>query len=136
MVLKTSSRSLHCKNFSSSKTSWRPVENVLKTSWKDVLKTSWRHLAKHLEDVLKICLEDVLKICLEDVLKTGVEDAWRHVLKLSWRHILKTSWRHYGEKQNTCWRANKSKYVSNKSIFHNLYLTILRRIQNALIRTQ
>ena len=57
---------------------------VLKTSWKtkncyaeDVLKTSWRRL----EDVLKTCLGDVLETCLEDVLNTCVED----VLKMSWR---------------------------------------------------
>ena len=42
----------------------------------------------------------------------------RRVLKKSWRHTLKTSWRHHGEKQNTYWGSNKSKCVSNKSIFH------------------
>ena len=36
------------------KTSWRRLENVLKTSWQDVLKTSW----KHLEDVLKTYGQD------------------------------------------------------------------------------
>ena len=95
------------------------LQDALKTSWKtkncyaeDVLKTSWRH-----------------------VLKTS----WRHVLKMSWRHILKTSWRHYGGKQNTYWEylylTNLNVYVTNL-YFINLYLTILRRIQIALIRTQ
>ena len=95
LVLKTSSTRLQRNSFTSSKTSWKTkycyAEDVFKTSWRHVLKTSWRH-----------------------VLKTS----WRHVLKMSWRHILKTSWRHYGEKQNTYWGSNKSKYVSNKTIFH------------------
>ena len=90
---------------------------------------SWRRLhhvfsVRHLEDIL----QDVLKTSwktkncyAEDVLKTS----WRHVLKTSWRHVLKTSWRHV---LKTLWRkakyllgisvSNKSKCVSNKSIFH------------------
>ena len=89
--------------------SWR---HVLKTSWRHVLRMSWRH-----------------------VLKTS----WRHVLKMSWRHVLKTSWRHYGDKQNTYWGylylTNLNVYLANL-YFTNLYLTILRRIQSALIRAQ
>ena len=79
------------------------LQDVLKTEkllrWRHVLKTSWRY---------------VLMTSWRPILKTS----WRHVLKMSWRHILKTSWRHYGEKQNTYWGPNKSKYVSNKSIFY------------------
>ena len=48
-VLKTSSIRLQRNNFSSSKTYWRYLEDVLKTSWKtrncygeDFFKTSWR----------------------------------------------------------------------------------------------
>ena len=71
-----------------------------------VLKTSSRHVFKTcLEDVLKTCLEDVLKTCLEDVLKTCLED----VLKILWRqakYLLGIS------------VSNKSKCVSNKSIFN------------------
>ena len=75
--------------------SWRCLEDmswrhVLKTSWRHVLKTSWRH-------VLKTCLEDVLKTCLEDVLKT----LWRKA-----KYLLGIS------------VSNKSKCVSNKSIFY------------------
>ena len=75
-------------------------------------KTSWRH---------------VLKM------------SWRHVFKMSWRHALKTSWRHYGDKQYIYWGylylTNLNVHLTN-IYFTNLYLTILRRIQNALIRTQ
>ena len=82
------------------------LEDVLKTSWRHVLKTSWKHV---------------------------LETSWRHVLKMSWRHILKTSWRHYGDKQNTYWGYL---YLTNLNVYlTNLYLTILRRIQNALSRT-
>ena len=60
------------------------------------------------------------------------------VLKAFWRHVLKTSWKHYGDKQNTYWGhlylTNVNVYVTNL-YFTNLYLAILRRIQNALIRT-
>ena len=62
-----------------------------------------------LEDVLKTCLEDVLKTCLEDALKTCLED----VLKILWRqtkYLLGISVCLSGD--------NKSKCVSNKSVFH------------------
>ena len=75
--------------------------------------------------------------------------SWWHVLKMSWRHVLKCfedmSWRrledimrHYRDKEITYWRylylTNINVYLTNL-YFTNLYLTILRRIQNALIRT-
>ena len=104
-VLKTSSTRLQRNNFTTSKTSWR---HLAKMSWgrlEDFLKASWK---------TKNCYA-------EDVLKTS----WRHALKTSWRHVLKTSWRHV---LKTLWRkakyllgisvSNKSKCVSNKSIFH------------------
>ena len=52
------------------KTSWRRLENVLKTSWQDVLKTSW----KRLEDVLKTYGQDKYIGLDQDVLKTSFED--------------------------------------------------------------
>ena len=124
-VLKTSSTHLQRSNFTSSKTSWRHrlkqdiFQNILRTSWQmkncypeDVLKTPWRH-----------------------VLKTS----WRLVLKMCWIHILKTSSRHYRDKQNTYWERlylkNLNDYLTNR-YFTNLYLTILRQIQNVLNRTQ
>ena len=90
-VLKTSSTRLQRNKFSSSKTSWRRVENVL------------RHLARRLEDVLKRLgrrkivtlktpwrrLENVLRHLtrrLEDVLKTS----WGRkivMLKTPWRRL-------------------------------------------------
>ena len=91
----------------------QPSKHVL------VLKTSWRRLPRRKIVTLKM--------------------SWGHVLKTSWRHALKTSWRHYGYKQNTYWGltnlTNLNVYLTNL-YFTNLHLTILRRIQNALIRTQ
>ena len=104
--LKTSSTRFQCNNISSSKTSWRHLQDVFKTSWKkrncyveNVLKTSWR------------CFKDMSR------------------LKTSWRNIFKTSSRCFGD--NTSSRclgdkqfllrisvSNKSKCVSHKSIFH------------------
>ena len=92
-----SSTRLQRNNFTSFKTSWRRLEDVLE----DEKLLRWRRL----EDVLKTCLEDVLKTCLEDVLKTYLED----VFKTSWRQtkfLLLIS------------VSNKSKCVSNKSMFH------------------
>ena len=122
-VLKTSSTRLQCNNFTSSKTSWRRLEDVFKTS----RKTSWRRLGRR-----KIV---TLKTSWRHVLKTS----WRHVLKTSWRHILKTSSRRLGGKQNFYWwylyLTNLNVYLTNLC-FTNLYLTNLRRIQNASLRTQ
>ena len=95
----------------------RRLEDILMTSWKHLAKTSWRHLERRLEDVLKTCIDDVLKTCLEDVLKTYLEDVLKTyleaVLKILWRqtkYLLGISVFLSG--------GNKSKCVSNKSIFH------------------
>ena len=85
-----------------------------KTSWRrfqdlsqDVFKTSWK---------TKNCYaEDVLKTYLENVFKTSRR-------KTKFLLVISVS--------------NKSKCVSNKSLFHKLYLRNLRRIQNASLRTQ
>ena len=89
----------------------------------DLLKTSWKRRSCYAEDALKT--------------------SWRHVLKMSWRHVFKTSQRFYGDKKNTYWGClytylgitNLNVYLTSL-YFTNLYLTILKRIQNALIRTQ
>ena len=124
-VLKTSSTRLQRNKFSSSKTSWRRVENVLrhlarrledvlKTSWEtkncyaeNALRTSWKHLEtshkttwRHLEDVLG----DEILLCwkrLEDILKICLEE----VLKTCLEDIFKTPWR----------QKNPGISVSNKS---------------------
>ena len=73
-VFKTSSRLLQCNNFSSSKTPWRRLQDVLQ----EVFKTSLRCLQDVLEDVKLLrwrCVEDVIKTCLEDVLKTSSRPA-------------------------------------------------------------
>ena len=87
-VLSTSSTRLQRKNFSSSKTSW-----MTKNCYgEDVLKTSWRHVFK---------------------------TSWRHILQTYWRYILKTSWRRLEDRKCLLGISvsNKSKCVSNKSIF-------------------
>ena len=115
-VLKTSSARLQRNNFRSCKTSWRGLEDVFKTS----PKTSSRRLGRRKNVTMKASsrrLEDVLKTCLEGVLKTYLED----VFKTSQRQtkvLLVIS------------VSNKSRCVSNKSLFHKLYLRKLRRIQN------
>ena len=113
-VLKTSSTRLQRNNFTSFKTSWIRLEDVFKTS----RKTSWRRLEDVLEEeklLRRRRLEDVLKTYLEDVFKTSRRET-KFLLVIS--------------------VSNKSKCVSNKSLFHKLYLRNLRRIQNASLRTQ
>ena len=66
---------------------------------------SWKTKNCYVEDVLKTCLEDVLKTCLEDVLKTCLEDALKTLLRQA-KYLLGIS------------VFNKSKCVSNKSIFN------------------
>ena len=98
-----------------------------------VLKTSWRSF-QHVFSVIILRLPRRL----EDALKTFYKTSWRRLgrrktvsLKTSSKLVLKTSWRHYGDKQMTYWVYLYLTYLR----FTNLYLTILRRIQNLLIRT-
>ena len=84
--------------------SWRRLQHVFSVTilrlprrLEDVLEDEKLLRWRRLEDVLKTCLEDVLKTCLEDVLKT----LWRQA-----KYLLGIS------------VSNKSKCVSNKSIFH------------------
>ena len=87
----------------------------------DVFKTSWKTKNCYAEDVLKTCLEDVLKTCLEDVLKTYLEDVLKtcleDVLKTCLEDVLKTLWRQAKYLLGIS-VSNKSKCVSNKSIFN------------------
>ena len=109
----------------------RRVEDVFKTYLEHVFtrlqrnkfsSSSWRHLGRR-----KIVTLNTSSRRLEDIFKT------------SWRHVLKTSLRRLGDKQNVYWGYL---YVTNLNVypanlyFTNPYLTNLRRIQNALIRTQ
>ena len=131
LVLKTSSRRLQdmC---------WRCVQHVLSVtffhlptrledSWKRLAKTIWRRLAnaswRHLEDFLKTCLEGALKTCLGDVLKTRLED----IVETS-KILTDTYWRYL-------YLTNLNVYLTDL-YFTNPYLTILRRIQSASLRTQ
>ena len=103
-------------------TSWRHLEVIFKTS----RKTSWRRLQDVLKDEKLLCwrrLHDVLKTCLEDVSKTCLEDFFMTSRRQT-KFLLVIS------------GSNKSKCVSNKSLFHKLYLRNLRRIQSASLRTQ
>ena len=99
------------------KTSWRRLEDVLKTL-EDVFKTSWRCL----EEVLKMYwrrLEDVLKTswrCLENLWPRRIYWSWpkrlEDVLITSWRRMAKTnilvltrtSWRRLEDVLKTSWR--------------------------------
>ena len=117
-----------------------------------IFNTSWRHL-QHVFNVIIFRLPR----CLEDVLKTSRETSWRRLrkrkivmlktssrqfFKTSWTHVLKTSWRHVW----TCCRqtryllgisvSNKSKYVSNNSIFHKSISDESKVNPKSLIRTQ
>ena len=97
-LAKTSLRRLGRQKIVTLKTSWKCLEEVLKTCLEDVLKTCLEEVLKTcLEDFLKVCLEDDLKICLEDVLKT----LWTQTKYLVGISV-----------------SNKSKCVSNKFIFH------------------
>ena len=118
-VLRTSSTLLQRNNFSSSKTSWRRLEDALTTSREtslrrrqeflktccktkncyaeDVFKTSCRHVLKTswrcLEDIFGRRLEEVLKTswkCLEEVFARRRED----FSKTFWRRLGKTSWKY------------------------------------------
>ena len=100
-----SSTRLQRNNFTSFKTSWR---RLAKTFWRrleDVLEDEKLLRWRRLEDVLKTCLEDVLKTCLEDVLKTYLEDVFKTSRRQT-KFLLVIS------------VSNKSKCVSNKSMFH------------------
>ena len=107
-VLKKPSTLFQRNNFLSSITSSRRLGRR-KIVTLNVFKTSCRHVL----NVLKTCLEDILKTCLEDVLKTCLED----VLKTYLEDVFKTS-----RRQTKCLLVisvpNKSKCVSNKSIFY------------------
>ena len=104
MVLKTSSGSLQdmysrrlqdisCRSFQNVfSVTILHLPSRLQNVFEDKKLLYWRRL----QDILKTCLEDVLKTCLKDVLKT----LWRQT-----KSLLGIS------------ASNKSKCVSNKSIF-------------------
>ena len=118
---------------------------LFKTSPRHALKTSSTHLQRNnftssedekllhwrrLQDALNICLEDLLKTYLEDVWKTCVED----VLKTCLGDVLKTLWRQTKNLLGTA-VSNKSKCISNKSIFYKSIFDNSKANPNALIRT-
>ena len=118
LVLKTSSRHVV-------KTSWTRLQrnNFLssKTSCKYFLKTSWRRLARCLQDILKTSSRR-----LQDVLEDEKLLRWRRledVLEIN-KMFTRISVLIHGLLRNL------NQYLTN------LYFTNLRRIQNALIRTQ
>ena len=93
------------------KTSWRRLEEVLKTSWQHVLKMSWRCR----ENVLKTYDQDSTVSLDQDVLKTSSEDvsvrwiysSWsRRLEDFFWRRRRKTSSRRLSDvfiTTNVCW---------------------------------
>ena len=122
-VFKTSSTRLQRNNFSSSKTSWRRLEDVLE----DVKLLRWRRV----EDVFKTCLQDVFKTCLQDVFSVTIfrlprrlQDILEDEKLLRWRRVedvLKTSSR----PANVCWvsaphvkvNIRETEYDKNIEIF-------------------
>ena len=136
LVFKTSSRRLQDM-------SWRCLQYVLSV-------TIFR-LPKRLEDVLQKRLEEVLKTScntskrrFKDVLQDVWEDEkllrWRRLEDMSWRRLEDMSWR-----QTKCLQEisvsnhgllkNLHQYLTNLYLT-NLCFTNLRRIQNAVLRTQ
>ena len=106
-ALKTSSTRPQPNDFTPSKTSWRHLEDVFKTS----RKTSWRRLGRR-----KIVSLKTSSRRLEDMFWRRLEDKQN----VYWWYLYLT---------------NLNVYVTNLC-FTNLYLTNLRRIKNVLLRTQ
>ena len=115
---------------------------VFKTSSRRLEDMSWRRL-QHVFSVTIFCFPRRL----QDVLESKKLLRWRHLQNMSWRHVSKTSWGHIlktssgrlGGKENVYWwylyLTNLNVYLTSLC-FTNLYLTDLRRIQNALLRAQ
>ena len=108
LVLKTSSTRPQRNKFRSSKKSWRYLAKTpsgrLEDILQDVVKTSGKTKNCYAEDnwrIVKTCLEDALKAGLEDVLKDVLKTLWSQIKPLLGISV-----------------SNKSKYVSNKFIFH------------------
>ena len=126
---------------------WSQVQYPANICWssrrlQDVFSITIFRLPRRLEDISQEVLRTSWKTknCYaENVLKTS----WRHVLKTSSRHVLKIPWKRLGDKQMFTWGyvfnhglpANLNQYLTNLYLI-NLYFTNLRRIRNALIRTQ
>ena len=89
-----------------------------------------RHLATRLED-----LQDVFKTSwkIKTLCWKRLEDiTWRRLQGMSWRRLEYMSWKCLQDtlKTNTMFSGDVRCYITN------LYLTNLREIQNALIRTK
>ena len=122
-VLKTSSTRLQHNNFLSSKTSWRRLEDILQIRLENVFRAlcemSWRRLGRRKIVTLKASWRR-----LQDMSWRGLED----VLEIN-KMFTRISVLIHGLLRN----LNQS--LSNLYLT-GLYFTNLRRIQNALIRTQ
>ena len=84
LVLNTSSTSLQRNNFTSSKTPWRRLENVLRTS----SKTSWWRL----QHVLKTSYKTSSRRLGRRKIVT-LKTSWRRLEDMSWRRLEDMSWR-------------------------------------------
>ena len=96
-VLKMSSARLQHNNFTSSTTSWRRLEDVLKRFCKDVLKTSgktsWRHLGRRKTVTLKT--------------------SWRRLEDMSWRRREEMSWKSLEDMSSRCFEDISWRYLEN-----------------------
>ena len=128
-----SNKTRHSKHLLVFKTYLRRLEDMSTRRFQHVFRVTIFRLPRRLEEVLKKSWKT--KNCYaEDVFKTS----WRRVFKTSWRHIEDMSWRRFRDKEKVyryLYLTNLNVYLTNL-YFSNRYLTYLRRIQNALIRTQ
>ena len=95
------------------KTSWRCLEDVLKTFLQDVFKTFWRRLHKtswkRLEDIFRTSWRRMAKTNILVLTKTSLsrlEDIfWRRMAKTNIFVLIITSWRRL-LKTNVCWELS------------------------------
>ena len=128
----------------------------IKKSCEYVFKTFSRRLGKSLQNIFKSSSRRLGRqeiITLKTSSKCPQDMAWRRFQEMSWRllqdmssrnlqdiscgpltDVLETSKMFTGKE--SIFVSNKSKSVSDKYLLTNLYPTNLRRIQEALIRTQ
>ena len=106
-------------------TSWRRLEDGLKTFLQDVLKTPW----KRLEEVLKTYSQDEYIGLDQDVLKTCSEDVRLRSTYSSWSRCLKDVF----IKTNVCWEKTSCKQMLKTS--WRRFENVLRRRLEDILKT-
>ena len=103
VLVKAYLRRLQCNTLLSSKTSWRPLENILENVFKTSWKTSWRRLentlktsCKHVFKTSSRSLEGVFGRCIASTYWRRIKNVCEDGKSLRWRrleNVFKTSWR-------------------------------------------